>query len=41
MGNLCFRAESTRKIEIEIEGLRNDIARLDKDGKALEVKAED
>ena len=40
MGNLCFRGESIRKIENEIEGLRNDIARLDKDRKALEVKAE-
>ena len=40
MGNLCFRGESIRKIEIEIEGLRNDIARLDKDRKASEVKAE-
>ena len=40
MGNLCFRAESIRKIEIEIEGLRNDIARLDRDRKASEVKAE-
>ena len=40
MGNLCFRGESIRKIEIEIEGLRNDIARLDRDRKALEVKAE-
>ena len=41
MGNLCFRGESIRKIEIEIEGLRNDIARLDKDRKALEVKTEE
>ena len=40
MGNLCFRGESIRKIENEIEGLRNEIARLDKDRKALEVKAE-
>ena len=42
MGNLCFRGESIRKIEIEIEieGLRNDIARLDRDRKALEVMAE-
>ncbi|PUU81055.1 hypothetical protein B9Z19DRAFT_1122687 [Tuber borchii] len=40
MGNLCFRPESIRKIEIEIEGLRNDIARLDKDRKASEMKAE-
>ena len=40
MGNLCFRSESIRKIEVEIAGLRNDIARLDRDRKALEVKAE-
>ena len=40
MGNLCFRPESIRKIEIEIEGLRNDIARLDKDRKTWEIKAE-
>ncbi|PUU81053.1 hypothetical protein B9Z19DRAFT_1191456 [Tuber borchii] len=40
MGNLCFRGESIRKIEVEIEGLRNDIARLDRDRKALEVKTE-
>jgi len=40
MGNLCFRGESIRKIEIEIEGLRNDIARLDRDKKASEGKAE-
>lgn len=40
MGNLCFRGESIRKIEIEIEGLRNDIARLDRDRKASEVNAE-
>jgi len=40
MGNLCFRGESIRKIENEIEGLRNDIARLDRDRKALEVKTE-
>jgi len=40
MGNLCFRGESIRKIEIEIEGLRNDIARLDRDKKASEVNAE-
>ena len=40
MGNLCFRGESIRKIEVEIEGLRNDIARLDRDRKALEVRAE-
>ena len=41
MGNLCFRPESIRKIEIEIEGLRNDIARLDKDRKTWEIKAQD
>jgi len=40
MGNLCSRGESIRKIEIEIEGLRNDIARLDRDRKGPEVKAE-
>ena len=40
MGNLCFRGESIRKIEVEIAGLRNDIARLDRDRKALEMKAE-
>jgi len=40
MGNLCFRGESIRKIEIEIEGLRNDITRLDRDRKASEVNAE-
>ena len=40
MGNLCFRGESIRKIEIEIEGLRNDITRLDKDRKALEIMTE-
>ena len=41
MGNLCFRGESIRKIEVEIEGLRNEIARLGEDRKALEVEAED
>ena len=40
MGNFCFRGESIRKIENEIEGLRSDIARLDRDRKALEVKTE-
>ena len=40
MGNICFRGESIQKIENEIEGLRNDIARLDRDRKALEMKAE-
>ena len=40
MGNFCSRGGSIRKIETEIEGLRNDIARLDRDRKALEVKVE-
>ena len=40
MGNFCSRGACIRKIETEIEGLRNDIARLDKDRKALEVKVE-
>jgi len=40
MGNFCSRGGSIRKIEIEIDGLRNDIARLDRDRKALKVKVE-
>jgi len=42
MGNFCVFCESTRKIEIEIEELPNDIAglRLVRSREVLEVKVE-